>query len=68
MAQHETFHRSSQIGADFRRKKQELANSIDTVAVDSLNALDLNDRLELFDHLAVSRQLELEHGTFGYVR
>ena len=35
---------------------------------------DLNGRLEkrrsygLFDHLAVSRQLELEHGTFRYVR
>jgi hypothetical protein len=24
--------------------------------------------LSLFDHLAVSRQLELEHGTFRYVR
>ena len=38
------------------------------------DALDLNGRLGkrnshgLFNHLAVSRQLELEHGAFRYVR
>jgi hypothetical protein len=53
---------------------QKLANRIDTVVVDSLKALDLNGRLEkrkshgLFDHIAIGRQLELEHGAFRYVR
>ena len=35
------------------------------------NNLDRSDQAKsqgLFDHLAVSRQLELEHGTFRYVR